>query len=70
MEHSELVQRALVALCSEPRLGPTFKLDVIRIELDGAAVLEGEVETVAQQRLALERVAAIPGLNAPRRCHG
>jgi len=63
MENSQFAQRALVALRSEPRLGPTFKLDVIRIEPDGAAVLEGEVETVAQKRLALERVAAIPDLN-------
>lgn len=63
MENSELVRRALAALRSEPRLGPTFKLDLIRREPDGAALLEGEVETVAQKRLALERVAAIPDLN-------
>lgn len=63
MENSELVRRALAALRSEPRLGPTFKLDLIRMEPDGAALLEGEVETVAQKRLALERVAAIPDLN-------
>jgi len=63
MERAGLVHDALVALRSEPRIGPHFKPEVLRLEPDGALVIEAEVETVAQKRLALERLAALPGLN-------
>ncbi|WP_159588840.1 BON domain-containing protein [Chelativorans xinjiangense] len=63
MEDAELVQHALKALRSEPRIGRQFKPDLIRLEADGAILIEGEVNTVAQKRLALERLAAIPGIN-------
>lgn len=56
-------QRALSALRSEPRLGPHFKPAVLRLEPDGALLVEGEVETVAQKRLALERLAAFPEID-------
>lgn len=42
MENSEFVRRALGSLRSAPRLGPTFKLDAMRIERDGAALLGRE----------------------------
>lgn len=63
MNDAELLQQALKALRSEPRLGRHFKPDLIRLESDGALLIEGEVDTVAQKRLALERLAAIPGIN-------
>lgn len=63
MEEPELVQRALVALRSESRIGPRFKPDMLRLEADGALLIEGEVKTVAQKRLALERLAALPDIN-------
>lgn len=63
MENTELVRRALTALRSESRIGPHFKPDVLRLEPDGAVLIEGEVDTVAQKRLALERLAAIPDIN-------
>lgn len=56
-------QRALSALRSEPRLGPHFKLAALKLEPDGVLLVEGEVETVAQKRLALERLAALPEID-------
>jgi osmotically-inducible protein OsmY len=48
---------------SEPRLGPHFKPALLRREPDRALLIEGEVETVAQKRLALERLAALPDID-------
>lgn len=55
--------QALSALRSEPRLGPHFKPAILRIEPDGALLVEGEVETVAKKRLALERLATLPEID-------
>lgn len=63
MNDAKLLQQALKALRSEPRIGRHFKPDLIRLESDGAILIEGEVDTVAQKRLALERLGAIPGIN-------
>jgi osmotically-inducible protein OsmY len=45
-------------LRSEPRLGPSFHLHELKLEPDGALVLDGEVPSVAAKKLALEHVAA------------
>lgn len=63
MKPKGFTQRALGALRSEPRLGPHFRPTVLRLEPDGALLVEGEVETVAQKRLALERLAALPDID-------
>lgn len=63
MEKTNLVHEALGALRSEPRIGPHFKPDLLRLEPDGAILIEAEMETVAQKRIALERLAALAGTN-------
>jgi osmotically-inducible protein OsmY len=50
------------ALRSEPRLGPSFHLKALGIEPDGSLILDGEVPTIAAKKMALEKVAAIPGI--------
>lgn len=50
------------AFDSEPRLGPGFHLRKVALESDGALLLEGEVARLAHKKLALLRVAAIPGV--------
>lgn len=62
MEKTDLAHEALVVLRSEPRIGPHFKPDLLRVEPDGAILIEAEMETVAQKRIALERLAALPGV--------
>jgi osmotically-inducible protein OsmY len=57
----ELLAKVRAALRSEPRLGPSFHPSELRIEPDGVLVLSGEVPSVAAKKLALERVAALPG---------
>ena len=49
---------------AEQRLGHLYQPDNLWIEPDGALVLEGEVERVAQKRIALELAAAHPGVSA------
>jgi hypothetical protein len=58
----ELHDAALAAIRSEPRIGPHFKPESLSIDSDGVATIDAEVETVAIKRLALERLAAIPGI--------
>jgi BON domain len=53
-----------LAFHKEPRLGPGFKLDRIAIENDGTLVLEGDVATLAQKKLALLRAAALPSVTS------
>jgi osmotically-inducible protein OsmY len=50
------------ALRSEPRLGAKFHLKALLFERDGSVILDGEVPSVAAKKMALERVAAIPGI--------
>jgi hypothetical protein len=52
----------LVALRSEKRIGPHFKPKSVAIDADGVATIDAEVETIAIKRLALERLAAVPGI--------
>jgi osmotically-inducible protein OsmY len=59
---SDLVlNRARAALRSEPRLRPSHT--AIHLEFsEGAMTVEGEVENVAAKKLALEHIAAVPGV--------
>ena len=52
----------LAALRSEKRIGPHFKPETLTIDADGIATIDAEVETVAIKRLALERLASVPGI--------
>lgn len=63
-ELSALHDKALTAIRSESRIGPHFKPARLEIAEDGTATIEAEVDTVAVKRLALERLAAIPGITA------
>ena len=58
----DLHQTALAALRSEKRIGPHFKPETLTIDADGIATIDAEVETVAIKRLALERLASVPGI--------
>lgn len=62
--HRAIEASALAALRSEPLLGPTFHADELRLEADGVLLLRGEVSDVASKKVALARVAAIPGVSA------
>ncbi len=65
MKHrADLGEKALAAIRSEPRIGPHFKPVALEIDADGTATIAAEVENVAQKRLALERLAATPGIGA------
>jgi osmotically-inducible protein OsmY len=55
----ELLAKVRGTLRSERLLGPSFHLRDLGIEPDGSLVLEGEVNSVAAKKLALEHVAAI-----------
>jgi osmotically-inducible protein OsmY len=54
---------ALTSMRSETRIGPHFRPETLAIDPDGVATIEGEVENVAQKRLALEKLAAIRGVS-------
>ena len=54
--------RRHAALRSEKRIGPHFKPETLTIDADGIATIDAEVETVAIKRLALERLASVPGI--------
>jgi hypothetical protein len=57
-------ETALTAIRSEKRIGPHFKPEVLKVDGDGVATIEAEVENIAIKRLALERLAATPGVGA------
>jgi hypothetical protein len=57
-------ETALVAMRSEPRIGRHFKPAVLQVDEEGTATIEAEVANVALKRLALERLAATPGVSA------
>jgi osmotically-inducible protein OsmY len=59
----EIEAKVLSTLRSEPRLGPTFHLRELRFDRDGVVLLDGEVPDVAAKKTALEKVAAIPGID-------
>ncbi len=54
---------ARAALQSEPRTGHGFRLDRVAFTEDGSLVVEGEVESVAAKKLALERIGALPSVD-------
>jgi osmotically-inducible protein OsmY len=57
-----LLAEVRATLRSEPSLGPRFHPSELEIGSDGVLVLGGEVESVKAKKLALERVAALPGI--------
>jgi hypothetical protein len=59
----DILDQALTAMRSEPRIGPHFRPRELSIDPDGMLTIDAEVESVAQKRLALERIAAIPGIS-------
>ena len=61
-KQEDLRETALAAIRSEKRIGPHFRPAALTIDADGVATIEAEVETVAVKRLALERVAGVPGI--------
>jgi len=56
-----LRETALAAMRSEKRIGPHFKPALV-VDDDGTVTIQGQVETIAAKRLALERLAATPGV--------
>lgn len=61
-KQEDLRETALAAIRSEKRIGPHFKPKALTIDADGVATIEAEAETVAVKRLALERLAGVPGI--------
>jgi len=61
-KRDKLEAKVRAALRSEPMLGPAFHLRALEIEPDGSVILGGEVPSVAAKKMALEKVAAIPGI--------
>ena len=59
----DLREKALAAMRSEKRIGPHFKPVRFEIDADGTATIQAEVDTIAVKRLALERLAATPGVS-------
>ncbi len=57
---AELRQR----FAGDQRLGQDFKPRRMQVEPDGALILEGEVERVAQKKIVLELAAAHPAVDA------
>jgi osmotically-inducible protein OsmY len=57
-----ILDKALAAVRSEPRIGPHFRPDHLEVGADGVLTVEAEVDNLAQKRLALERLAATPGV--------
>ena len=62
MSQQEIVDAALSAVRSEPRIGPHFRPQLLELDPEGVMTVEAEVESLAQKRLALERLAATPGV--------
>jgi osmotically-inducible protein OsmY len=58
----ELLAKVRATLRSEPSLGALYHPSELEIGADGVLVLGGEVESVKAKKLALERVAALPGI--------
>jgi hypothetical protein len=61
-KQDDLPNAALAALRREKRIGPHFKPEALTIDADGIATIESEVPTIAIKRLALERLAGVPGI--------
>ena len=59
----DVLNRIRAALHSESRIGPNFTPSHLELDTDGTLTMEGEVESVAAKRLALERAAALPEIS-------
>jgi osmotically-inducible protein OsmY len=57
---STVEQKSLAALRSEPRLGPHFRPVALEYDGIGTVTIEGEVDSLAAKKLALEHIAALP----------
>lgn len=62
MSDPDLARRALDAARSEPRLGAGFHPALIEADDRGVLTVEAELDSLAQKKLALERMAATPGV--------
>ncbi len=60
----DILHEALTAIRSEPRIGPHFRPEGLTIDNEGVVTIEGEVNNLAQKRLAMVRLAATPGVTA------
>jgi hypothetical protein len=58
----DIIDQALTAARSEPRIGPHFRPTVLEIDPAGVLTVEATVASLAKKRLALERMAATPGV--------
>lgn len=63
MPRSQTRDSALASVRSEPRIGPHFNPVVFELDGQGVLTVETEVDSLAQKRLALERIASTPGVN-------
>jgi osmotically-inducible protein OsmY len=63
-EDLQLLAKVRATLRSEPSVGALFHPSELEMESDGMLVLGGEVASVKAKKLALERVAALPGIAA------
>jgi osmotically-inducible protein OsmY len=61
MAHDEIVERVVAALERDPTVNLHHYPLNVRLE-SGALVMEGETESVAAKKIALETAAAIPGV--------
>lgn len=59
-DNAKLLDHIRAALRSEARLGAQFAPDRIDIDAEGTLTIEGEVQSVAAKKLALEHIAALP----------
>ena len=60
---SDIKETVRAALQSEPRIGSGFSLGRVAFTEDDSLIVEGEVESVAAKKLALERIGALPGVD-------
>jgi len=61
-ETLKLLAKVRAMLRSDPSVGALFHPSELEIGCDGVLVLGGEVESVKAKKLALERLAALPGI--------
>lgn len=62
--HRDLIAELRESFAAERRLGVGFRPGRLEIGADGALIFEGEVERVAQKKMALEIAAAHPAIDA------
>lgn len=62
LEALDVVAQVRAALKGLPRLGSHFHLEELTLESEAVLLVRGEVPDVASKKLALERIAKIPGI--------